>query len=119
MCFVPLIFGFATLWYHIVFANIFGGIGNGLLNVPLYSEILTLSSKELRGTYTGIYNIIIGITTFLGSFVSGIIFEALSSRYEFFFVLRNMLLLLAAARFLATIPVLWLSVSKKKSIRKS
>jgi len=113
LCLVPIVFAFAYAWYIIIIANIFGGIGNGFVNVSLSSEILGLAKPKIKGTYTGTYNLLSGILTFVGSFTSGIIFEALEPKFELSLLLSVYLTCIGVARILMTIPVLILSMKEK------
>ena len=117
LCCVPLIFAFAFEWYIILFANFFGGMGNGIAIVAMNSEILFLAGSEKRGIYTGVYNVIMGICTFVGSFISGVIFNAMLKNIEFSQAARIFLLAMAGARLIAAIPTLLLS--RKGENRKS
>ena len=118
LCFVPVIFAYTQSWYMIILVNIFGGIGNGFFGVALNSELLHISGSEMRGTYTGIYNLITGVLTFTGSFVSGAIFDNLLGSYDFVFIAKIYLLVIAAARFLAIIPLLLLSMKELRASKK-
>ncbi|NPD87706.1 MAG: MFS transporter [Asgard group archaeon] len=115
LCFVPVILAFTYSWYIILIANIFGGIGNGFFMVALNSELLHISGSEMRGTYTGIYNLFTGIITFAGSFISGAIFGNLLETYDFLYIMKIYMLIIAAARFLAIIPLLILSTKELRS----
>ena len=117
LCSVPLIFAFSFEWYIILFANFFGGMGNGIAVVAMNSEILFLAGSEKRGIYTGVYNVIMGVCTFTGSFVSGIIFNAMLETIDFAQAARIFLLAIAGARLIASIPTLLLS--RKGENRKS
>ena len=106
---VPLVFAFSYVWYIILIANFFGGMGNGIAVVSMNSEILYLAGSEKRGIYTGVYNVIMGICTFVGSFTSGIIFNSMLNTMEFSNAAKVFLLAIAGARIIAAIPTLILS----------
>ncbi|MEE9409970.1 MAG: MFS transporter [Candidatus Heimdallarchaeota archaeon] len=109
LSFVPLTLAYAHTWQIIVIANTIAGIGNGLTFVSLGSEVLSLAKPELKGTYTGTYNLSMGITTFVGSFAGGIIFSTMLKSFDYNWAIKVFLLSLAAARMLAAIPTLLLS----------
>jgi MFS family permease len=113
LCVVPIVFAFAFEWYIIIIANIFGGVGNGFAFVSLNSEILSMAKPRIKGTYTGTYNLLSGILTFVGSFVSGIIFQALETKLELGLLLSVYLTSIGVARILMTIPVLLLAMKEK------
>ncbi|MHA2309361.1 MAG: MFS transporter [Candidatus Heimdallarchaeaceae archaeon] len=119
LCFVPLTLAFTKSWHMILITNIFGGIGNGFFMVALNSELLHISGPEMRGTYTGTYNLFTGIITFAGSFISGAIFGNLLEIYDFLYIMKIYMLIIAAARFLATIPLLVLSTKELRVSKKT
>ena len=115
-CLVPFTLSYAVEWYIIAIANIFGGLGNGITMVAISSEILHISGEKMRATFTGTYNVIMGIAMFAGSFISGAILDRLLVNYDFSIIMKFYLPILAAARLLAAIPTLFLTVKKKETI---
>jgi len=113
-CLVPIILAYAYTWTIILIANVFGGLGNGFLTVALSSEILHLSKEEIKGAYSGAYNLMTGIISFFGAFVGGFLYEGFLNNFDSAFALKISLLILASVRLLAVIPTLLLSVNEKK-----
>ena len=110
-CLVPFVLIFSYYWYIIIFANIFGGAANGMVMVAINAEILDMADLETKGAYTGAYNLMMGIVTFCGSFLCGIIFEFMTtgtdySEPNFFFILQIFLICTTVIRLLASIPIL-------------
>ena len=140
LCLVPITLAFSTHWALIIITNFFGGLGNGLVNVSVSTEILNLADPKIKGTYSGTYNVFLGILTFTGSFISGLIFEFFtrssfslisksvwldfstgffskfldSSLDSFGLFLRNFLIIITCLRLLAAIPILVLSLKERK-----
>jgi MFS family permease len=140
LCLVPITLAYSTHWALIIITNFFGGLGNGLVNVSLNTEILNLAEPEIKGTYSGTYNLFMGILTFTGSFVSGLIFEHFTkadvslitkslhsdfsinllakfidlSLESFDLFLRNFLIIITCLRILASIPIFILALKEKR-----
>jgi len=70
---VPIVYAFSNSVIDLYFLNIFSGIGQAITNVAFIAYILDASPKEDRGKYVGIYNMLIGIITFFGSMLGGIL----------------------------------------------
>lgn len=112
---VPAILALVTSWHMIIVSNTIAGIANGFIGISLNSEILHLAPRtDMRGTYTGTYNMLMGICTFSGSFISGFIFERITPLLSFEIALSAFLFMLCAARLLASTPTLLLSINEKK-----
>ncbi len=119
LCMVPLVLVFSTEWYLVIIANIFGGLGNGAIMVSISAEILDLAGPEAKGAYSGAFNLMLGIATFCGSFLCGVIFEFFTDGYvysdnEFYIVLRIFLIGITIVRILASIPILIYALKKRK-----
>jgi len=143
LCLVPITLAYSTHWSLIIITNFFGGLGNGLVNVSLSTEILNLAEPEIKGTYSGTFNLFVGVLTFSGSFVSGLIFEhftkssvslvskvmisdfstGLLSKFldlsldSFDLFLRNFLIIITCLRIIATIPIFILALKERKKSR--
>ena len=120
LCVVPLILAYSVYWYIIIFANFFGGFGNGILMVAISAEVLDMADYKTKGAFSGVYNLLMGIATFCGSFLCGILFDFFAKGMEyqdinFFNVLKVFLIIITAIRVLASIPVLFYAL---KSLEK-
>lgn len=69
--FVPLIFAFATEWWHLIPAQLVAGIGIGFGFTAMETYILDIAGNERAGNYRGTFNILWGIVTFMGSLAGG------------------------------------------------
>ncbi|MBY9000954.1 MAG: MFS transporter [Candidatus Heimdallarchaeota archaeon] len=116
---VPVILAYSYTWTIILVANVFGGLGNGFLTVTLSSEILHLSKEETKGAYSGTYNLMTGIVSFFGAFVGGFLYDGFLNAYNSAFALKISLLIIAAIRFIAILPTLFLSINEKKKLDES
>ncbi|MCE7742970.1 MAG: MFS transporter, partial [Candidatus Heimdallarchaeota archaeon] len=117
---VPIVLAFSSYWYIIIIANIFGGYGNGTIMVAISAEILDMADPETRGAYTGVYNLMMGIATFCGSFLCGILFGYFTNGMEymdnsFFMILRIFLISITVIRLVAAIPILIYALKSRKS----
>lgn len=122
-CCVPLILVFSYYWYIIIFANICGGFANGLVMVSINAEILDIADIETKGAYTGAYNLLMGISTFCGSFLCGILFEYFTVGLDyldlnFFAMLRYFLIGITICRLMAAVPMIIYTIKNRKESKK-
>jgi MFS family permease len=75
MFLVPLTLLFARNWVELAVGNFFGGIGYGLYFITTTAYIIDSAPEESKGKYVGVYQLIMGLVTFIGSFSMGIITE--------------------------------------------
>jgi len=119
-CLVPFILIFSYYWYIIIFANIFGGASNGIVMVAINAEILDMADLKTKGAYTGAYNLMMGVVTFCGSFLCGIIFEFVTKgisylENSFFYILQITLIILTITRLGASVPVLIYALKNRQA----
>ncbi len=79
---VPLNFAFATEWWHLLPAQIIAGIGIGFGFTALQTYILNIAGSERAGNYQGVYNLLWGIVTFVGSYIGGWMLKLLVDLYS-------------------------------------
>ena len=103
-------------WWHLSLASVISGASNAFYMVGQSSYILDCAPLEEKGTYTGVHNLFIGIVTFLGSLIMGIIADVLIARYDESNVLFILHLVVAGARLLAATSFLF--IKEPKSIKK-
>ncbi|NPE08317.1 MAG: MFS transporter [Asgard group archaeon] len=98
-------------WWHLAIAGATSGLCNALYWVGQNSYILDSAPEEEKGTYTGIHNLFIGLSTFLGSLIMGLIADHITiiSEWRTIFVL---LLVIAAGRFLSSLGFLFIGEPK-------
>lgn len=72
---VPVTYAFATEWWHVIPAQVIGGIGIGFGFTALRSYIIEIGGSKRAGNYQGIYQLLWGIVTFVGSFSGGVLLD--------------------------------------------
>jgi MFS family permease len=77
MFLVPFVLLFARNWVELSIANFIGGIGYGLYFVTTTAYIIDCAPENSKGNYVGVYQLIMGLVTFIGSFSMGIVTELL------------------------------------------
>ena len=68
---VPLVYAIAPNIETLIVLGAFWGIVNAFGSASVTSYLLDVSPQELRGSYTAVYNLVIGIVTFVGSLIGG------------------------------------------------
>ena len=68
-------------WGLLLLSRLVGGVGTGLNLVAINAYTLDMAPSELMGAYSGMREMFYGITTFIGSLVSGFIVEALEAKF--------------------------------------
>ncbi|NHK31753.1 MAG: MFS transporter [Asgard group archaeon] len=99
-------------WWHIAIGGALSGLCNALYWVGQNSYFLDCAPLKEKGTYTGIHNFFIGISTFVGSLIMGIIADAFMSDNEDWYVISIILIIIAVGRFLASFGFLFISEPK-------
>ncbi|NHJ31434.1 MAG: MFS transporter [Asgard group archaeon] len=94
-------------WWHLAIAGALGGLCNALYWVGQNSYILDCAPEEEKGTYTGIHNLFIGLSTFLGSLIMGLIADNIVIKNEWF-TIYVLLMIIAAGRFLSSLGFLFI-----------
>lgn len=69
-------------WPVLIFSRFVGGLGTGINLVAVSAYTLDLAPEDLMGGYSGLREVFYGIATFIGSFASGFIIEALMVHYS-------------------------------------
>lgn len=71
-------------WPLLIISRFVGGLGTGINLVAVNAYTLDVAPQDLMGGYSGLRETFYGIATFIGSFVSGFIIDALLVRYDIF-----------------------------------
>lgn len=114
MFYVPLnmtiILIFQLPWWHFLFAGALSGASNAFYMVGQSSYILDSASEKEKGTYMGVHNLFIGLSTFLGSLLMGIIADFLIARYYYneWLILIILTAVIALMRFITSFVFLFL-----------
>ncbi|MFX0152658.1 MAG: MFS transporter [Candidatus Hodarchaeota archaeon] len=77
MFLIPAVLFFSTNWYEMALANVIGGIGFGMYYVAMNAYIIDSAPEESKGHYIGVFSLVMGLATFLGSIIMGIATEIL------------------------------------------
>jgi MFS family permease len=68
---VPLVYAIAPNIETLIVVGAFWGIVNALGSASVIAYLLDVSPQELRGSYIAVYNLIVGVITFVGSLIGG------------------------------------------------
>ncbi len=98
-------------WWHLAIAGATSGLCNALYWVGQNSYILDCAPEEEKGTYTGIHNLFIGLSTFLGSLIMGLIADYVTIQNEWF-TIYVLLMIIAAGRYLSSLGFLFIGEPK-------
>ena len=90
---------FQLPWWHFLFAGALSGASNAFYMVGQSSYILDSATEKEKGTYMGVHNLFIGLSTFLGSLLMGIIADVLLARYNEWIILVILTAIIALSRF--------------------
>ncbi|NHK31769.1 MAG: MFS transporter [Asgard group archaeon] len=72
----------ANSWTLLILSRCVGGVGTGLNFVAINAYTLDMAPRELMGAYSGMREMFYGITTFIGSLISGFIIESLEIKFD-------------------------------------
>lgn len=67
----PALYALATNVYHLLLANLIGGVFGAIAEIVLFVYQLDITRPEQRGASIALYNTIIGVATFFGSLAGG------------------------------------------------
>jgi MFS family permease len=68
---VPLVYAIAPNIETLIVLDAFWGIANAFGSASVTAYLLDVSPQELRGSYIAVYNLAIGVITFVGSLIGG------------------------------------------------
>ena len=112
MFFIPLNLAIAALyipkwWFMAIGAGV-SGFSSGFYMVAESSYALDCAPTKEKGTYTGLFYMFMGITTFLGSLISGVLADLTENYLGELRTIILFLWIITAARFLAAFGFLFL-----------
>ncbi|MHA1616697.1 MAG: MFS transporter [Candidatus Njordarchaeales archaeon] len=105
---------YPLMWYvawriEIVYiANFVVGLANAVSTVAIFAYILDVTEEEERASYFAIYNMILGISQFMGSYIGGLIGDYFRSVLGIIPALHIVFLISSFLRLLTAIPYLFL-----------
>ncbi|MHA1124079.1 MAG: MFS transporter [Candidatus Heimdallarchaeota archaeon] len=95
-------------WWHFLIAGALSGASNAFYMVGQSSYILDSATEKEKGTYMGVHNLFIGLSTFLGSLLMGIIADVLLEKFNDYVILIILTAIIAGARFITAFSFLFL-----------
>ncbi|MBD3192983.1 MAG: MFS transporter [Candidatus Heimdallarchaeota archaeon] len=112
MFYVPLNLALTVLffpyWWHLAICNMTSGLSVALYMVGQNSYILDCAPEKEKGTFTGIHNFFMGIATFLGSLIMGIIADILIIRFDKWPSIVVLLFVITGARLISALGFFFL-----------
>ncbi len=116
MFFVPLNLVIAILWvpewWFMAIGTAVSGIGNGFYMVGESAYILDSATEKEKGTYTGLFYFFLGIATFLGSLISGVLRDVVEPFLGEWQTIIVFLWIITAMRFSASLGFVFLKEPK-------
>ncbi|MCG3216025.1 MAG: MFS transporter, partial [Candidatus Heimdallarchaeota archaeon] len=116
MFFVPLNLVIAILWvpewWFMAIGTAVSGIGNGFYMVGESAYILDSATEKEKGTYTGLFYFFLGIATFFGSLISGVLRDVVEPFLGEWQTIIVFLWIITAMRFSASLGFVFLKEPK-------
>jgi len=116
MFFIPLNLAITVLWvptwWHMAIGGAVSGFGNSFYMVAESAYVLDSATEKEKGTYTGLFYLFLGISTFAGSFISGIVADQVIPIMGKWETIVLFLWIITAARFLFSLGFLFLKEPK-------
>ncbi|UCE13642.1 MAG: MFS transporter [Candidatus Heimdallarchaeota archaeon] len=113
MFLIPIVLFFARNWIELTIGNLIGGIGFGLYFVTTNAYIIDSAPEESKGNYVGMYQLIMGVVTFVGSISMGIATELLIGFIGKWSAIYTMLVVVAILRFIGGVAFFFVEEPKK------
>ncbi len=95
-------------WWFMAIGGGISGFGNSFYMVAESSYILDCAPEKEKGTYTGLFYLFMGITTFLGSLISGVLADVTEHLIGEYKTIVLFLWIITGARFLMAFGFLFL-----------
>ena len=112
---IPLLYALATHVWMIYLANIIAGVAMATAYNAMIAYILDVAPKEERGSHLAVFNTFTGVIFLFGSFLSGILGEALVPIIGSYLAVFSMLMTSCVLRFIGTFPYLLLKEPREYS----
>ncbi len=100
----PLIWYIAQDVEFVYLANFIVGIANALASVAVMSYILDITKEEERASYFAIYNMVMGISQFIGSLSGGFLGDIISRNTDPMYAIQMIFLISIIIRIASAIP---------------
>lgn len=105
-------------WWHLMIAGAVSGASNAFYMVGQNSYILDCAPEKEKGTYTGLSNLFMGLTTFVGSLIMGIIADFLIIKYDKWTIIIILLFIISSLRLTFSMGYLFLQKPRNLEIEK-
>ena len=99
-------------WWHIAIGSAISGFGNSFYMVGESAYILDQATAKEKGTYTGLFYLFLGLATFAGSLISGILADLLIPIFGKWQTIGALLFIITALRFISSFGFLFLKPPK-------
>ena len=113
MFMIPIVMFFARDFWEIIWANVIGGLGFGVFLVASNAYIIDCAAEQSKGEYVGTYQLLMGISTFLGSLAMGLVAEQLFIILGQWNAIYLLLLVVAITRFLGGLSFIFVGEPEK------
>ncbi len=100
-------------WWHMAIGAAISGIGNGFFWVGQNSYVLDSAPEKEKGTYTGLYYLFLGLTTFMGSLLAGVLADVAIAKMGKWSAIVLFLCIITSGRFLASLGFLFIKEPEK------
>ena len=99
---------YVQTWWHMAIGAGVSGFGNSFYMVAESSYILDCAPEKEKGTYTGLFYLFLGVSSFLGSLVTGTFADMVENYLGELKTIILFLWIIAGIRFLASLGFLFL-----------
>ncbi len=99
-------------WWHMAIGAAISGFGNSFYMIGESAYILDQATEKEKGTYTGLFYLFLGVATFLGSLISGVLADVFIPILGQLQTIGLFLFIIAGIRLVSSFGFLFLPSSK-------
>ena len=99
-------------WWHMAIGSALSGLGNSFYMVGESAYILDQATEKEKGTYTGLFYLFLGVATFLGSLISGILADVFIPIFGKWNTIGAFLFIITGLRLISSFGFLFLKPPK-------
>lgn len=114
---VPIAYAFAPNINTLILVGTFWGVSSALGQASMTAYLLEVSSEEQRGSFIALYNLVVGMTTFSGSLISGYLSDYITSIFGLIVGLQIVYMLSMVGRGIGAALYLTLKETLKRQAR--